>query len=700
VTQIPTRRLLPMFGQTRGKRSPVTCHLKCDDACAKPAPNTTDNEYFRDIAGAAFSRRTMLAGAGAGALALVLGGQVLGAPDAAARSLPATPPLQQGGRGWGAGGLQFRPIEPVAATVDEFTVPAGYDWNALIRWGDPLFDPAETFDVANQSPARQERQFGYNNDYTDIIEIPGSRGRQALLVCNHEYTNNEIMFPASTDQSVINEQARISQAAHGMSVVHLHRSGPGKPWQYTVGSSYNRRITANTPFSVVGPIAGAPSLQTVADPAGRTVLGTIGNCAGGTTPWGTVLSGEENFNGYFRAAGASAPDVRYGLTDKASTYGWENIDIRFDARAAGSENEPNRFGWIVELDPFEPDAPPVKHTALGRFKHEGANVIVGRSGHVAAYMGDDERFDYLYKFVSKNRMRRGSRKSDRAFNKTLLTEGSLYVARFTGDSPASEIDGTGTLPADGRFDGTGEWLPIVVNGVSQVPGFSTEQALVQCRLAADQLGATKMDRCEDVEPSLRTGKVYVACTNNTDRGKAGKEGATEPNPRVANRDGHIVEITEDRGDARSTTFTWSLLLVCGDPSTNASTYFAGFPQDKVSPISCPDNLAFDSKGNLWISTDGAPGVIGYNDGLFKVPLTGRDRGHVQQFLSVPVDAETCGPVIHDRDGMVFVAVQHPGEDGTFDEQLSYFPDFIPEGAAAPTGSWRGPRPSVVQVWRS
>ena len=698
MTSTPTRRLLPMFGQTRGKRSPVTCHLKCDDACSKPAPNTTDNEYFRDIAGAVFSRRTMLAGAGGGALALLVGGQVLGAPEAAASTVPAA---TGGGNTWWGSGIRFTPIAPVAASVDEFTVPAGYDWRALIRWGDPLFDPAETFDVANQSVARQERQFGYNNDYTDIIEIPGCRGREALLVCNHEYTNNAIMFPAGDDPEVIAEQARISQAAHGMSVVHLHRRGPGKPWTYTVGSRYNRRITANTPFAVAGPLAGAPILQTGADPAGKTILGTIGNCSGGTTPWGTVLSGEENFNGYFRSAGTTAPDQRYGLTDAPSTYGWENIDARFDARAAGSENEPNRFGWIVEIDPFDPDSVPVKHTALGRLKHEGANVIVGRSGHVGAYMGDDERFDYLYKFVSKNRMRRGSGRGTRAFNKTLLTEGSLYVARFTGNSPAAEIDGTGKPPADGQFDGTGDWLPIVVNGVSQVAGFTTEQALVHCRLAADQLGATKMDRCEDVQPSLQTGKIYVACTNNTDRGVAGKkEAATEPNPRNINRDGHIVEITEDHGDVRSTTFKWTLLLVCGDPSTNASTYFAGYPKEKVSPISCPDNVAFDSKGNLWISTDGAPSVIGYNDGLFKVPLTGRERGHVQQFLSVPLDAETCGPVIHDKDGMIFVAVQHPGEDGNFDAQLSYFPDYIAEGATAPAGSWRGPRPSVVQVWRT
>ncbi|MBO9706279.1 MAG: DUF839 domain-containing protein, partial [Arthrobacter sp.] len=220
--------------------------------------------------------------------------------------------------------------------------------------------------------------------------------------------------------------------------------------------------------------------------------------------------------------------------------------------------------------------------------------------------------------------------------------------------------------------------------------------LVHTRLAADKVGPTKMDRCEDVQPSLRTGKIYVACTNNSDRGKPGKEGPTEVNPRSLNRDGHIVEITE-RGDQTSTRFAWNLLLVCGDPAKNGSTYFSGFPKDKVSPISCPDNVAFDSVGDLWISTDGAPSTIGYNDGLFKVTLEGPERGKVEQFLSVPRDAETCGPVIHDRDRTVFVSVQHPGEEGSWEEPHSYFPDYVPAGVKPKRGQARAPRPAVVQV---
>ncbi|WP_022883749.1 PhoX family protein [Glaciibacter superstes] len=677
--------LLPMAGHTLGKRSAVTCHLKCADACFHPVPNTSTNEYFRDIAGVALSRRSLLIGMGAGAAALLIGAD-LGTP-APATAAPAT-----------GGSLPFSPIAPVPAAIDEFVVPAGYDWSALIRWGDPIFSAVDHFDPAHQSADLQSRQFGYNNDYIDIIERNRS-GKSAFLVANHEYTNEGIMFPPALTDEEADEQRRIAMMAHGMSVVELRRHRRGQPWEYRVGAPRNRRVTASTPFTFTGPAAGSPSLQTIDDPTGTTALGTLGNCAGGTTPWGTVLSGEENFNGYFRTAGTSAADLRYGLVNNPTGRKWEAIDPRFDATTLGYENEPNRFGWIVEIDPEAPDEPPVKHTALGRFKHEGANVIVGKTGHVAAYMGDDERFDYLYKFVSLDTFDGGNGAKSRRHNKTLLTRGSLYVARFVGDSPAAEITGSGALPADGLFDGTGEWIPLVIDGVCQVPGFTTEQALVTTRIIADAVGATKMDRCEDVEPNPLTGKVYVACTNNTDRGKVGKEGATESNPRVTNRDGHIVEIIEDGDDAAATTFTWNILLVCGDPATNNSTYFAGFPPEQVSPISCPDNVAFDSEGNLWISTDGAAGVIGYGDGLFKVPLVGAERGRAQQFLSVPREAETCGPIIRDQESMVFVAVQHPGEDGSWDAQHSLFPDYLPAGATA-LGAWAGPRPSVAQVWKA
>ncbi|MDR6505150.1 PhoX family phosphatase [Arthrobacter oryzae] len=681
--------LLPMLGHTKGKRSPVTCALKCDNACSGEVCNTSSNSYFRDIASATMSRRAALGFGAAGALAVVLGSAVTSAGTAVADG--GTGLAAAAKDGFGKSKLQFTAIPSIAADVDTVTVPAGFTWQPVIRWGDPIFKDAPAFDLNNQTAAAQEKQFGYNNDYTDIIEIPGSKGRRAVLFANHEYTNENIMFPASMPAADVRA---VGAAAHGLSVVELERKNTTKPWSYVQGARLNRRYLNSTVYELTGPAAGSALVKTIDDPSGRKIKGTLGNCAGGTTPWGTILSGEENFNGYFVSPGTSASDKRYGLTSSATARKWELDDPRFDTRNAGYANEANRFGWIVEVDPFDPTSTPKKHSSLGRFKHEGANVIVAESGHVVAYSGDDERFDYLYKFVSKEKYREG----DRKHNMTLLSAGNLYVAKFTGNSPAAEITGTGAVPADGSFDGTGEWLPLVVDGASAVPGMSVEEVLVYTRLAADKVGPTKMDRCEDVEPSRHTGKVYVACTNNSDRGKAGKEGATEINPRNANRDGHVVEITET-GSQTSTKFTWNLLMVCGDPAQGDVTYFSGFPVDHVSPISCPDNLAFDSVGNLWISTDGAPSGIGRADGLFKVTLDGPDRGKVEQFLAVPRDAETCGPIVHDDERTVFVSVQHPGEEGTFDAPNSYFPDYVPAGTTPAPGQARAPRPSVVQVFR-
>ncbi|WP_243855095.1 PhoX family phosphatase [Diaminobutyricimonas sp. TR449] len=675
-----------MAGHTKGKRSPVTCQLKCGNACAMGVCNESNNEYFKDIVGSALSRRTLLMGAGAGAFVLTFAGAGGPLQPAAAQAA-----------GVGMPGIRFEPIPPIDASIDDFVVPAGYQWAPIIRWGDPILPGAPEFDINNQTPEAQALQYGYNNDYLDIIELQGRGGRHALLVTNHEYTNPGIMFPPAANEAERLKQLAITMAAHGMAVVELEREKKGRPWTYLRSSDYNRRVTVSTPFRLTGPAAGSDLMKTEADPSGTIALGTFGNCAGGTTPWGTVLSGEENFNNYFRSPGTTAGQKRYGLSNSPSTYGWEAIEPRFDGVAnPGYVNEPNRFGYIVEIDPMDPTSTPVKHTAMGRMKHEGANVTVAPDGRVVAYMGDDERFDYLYKFVSHKKFRSGNSDKARAHNKTILETGDLFVAKFSGNSPASEITGTGMLPTDGAFDGTGQWLPLTLNGASAVPGFTVEEVLVHTRLAADAVGATKMDRPEDVEPHPTSGKVYVACTNNTQRGTIGKAGVDEVNPKTVNRDGHVIEITEARGDATARDFGWSILLVCGDPAVSGSTYFAGFPTDQVSPISCPDNLAFDDSGNLWISTDGQPGTIGYNDGLFRVGLEGANRGRVDQFLAVPREAETCGPIIRERDNMVYVAVQHPGEDGSFADQHSFFPDYV---AVNGGGKVAAPRPSVVQVWR-
>jgi len=676
------KRHLPMVGHTRGNRSAVTCALKCGNACAHPVPNTSENSHFRDIANAAISRRAALGLGGGLAAAVVVGANAVSTAPAAVAHGGAHPK--------GGGKLEFRALNGVPKTVDDVTVPEGYDWKAIIRWGDPLFADSPEFDITAQTGESQSQQFGYNNDYLDVI-TDGRNDRRGYLVSNHEYTNENIMFSpeyiASNPEDVVNAGI----AAHGMSVVELKREGRGRPWEYVRGGRRNRRITGFTPFSVDGPAAGTDLLKTVEDPTGARVLGTLNNCAGGTTPWGTVLSGEENFDQYFVGTG-SAEEARYGLGTKPTQRTWETVYDRFDLNNAGYANEANRFGWIIEMDPEDPESTPVKHTALGRFKHEAGTAVLSRDGHAVVYSGDDQKNDYLYKFVSRKKYRRG----DKRHNMTLLSEGTLYVAQFTGDSPAAEIDGSGEVPSDGAFDGRGRWIPLVKNDRSLVPGMSVEEVLVYTRLAADKVGATKMDRPEDVETNPVTGKVYMALTNNSDRTAALVD---EANPVTGNRDGHVIEITERRGDHTAERFGWNILLLAGDPAKSESVYFSGYPADKVSPISCPDNLAFDSEGNLWISTDGAPGKIGFGDALHKVTLEGRNRGRVEQFLSVPVDAETCGPVIHDRDNSVFVNVQHPGEDGKWGKQNSYFPDYLPaSGPMQVRDKVAVPRPSVVQVF--
>ena len=670
-------RLLPMLGHTRGNRSAVTCELKCGNACAQAAPNTSANESFREIAGNVFSRRSVLGAGVSGALVVGAGG--FGSMQAAA---------DHGTFPKGGGKLSFEAIRAVPRTVDTMTVPEGYQWQPVIRWGDPLFADSPEFDIHAQTGASQSAQFGYNCDYLNVIS-DGGNDRSGYLVTNHEYTNENIMFSPEYLASNAKNAVDAGIAAHGLSVVDVTRSKQGQPWSYVRGGKRNRRVTGFTEFTVSGPAAGSDLLKTELDPTGTVVEGTLNNCAGGTTPWGTVLSGEENFNQYFVGTG-SAEQRRYGIGTGATARGWERFYDRFNLTLPGFANEANRFGWIVEVDPEDPTSVPVKHTMLGRFKHEAGTTVISKSGHAVVYMGDDERHDYVYKFVSAAKYREG----DKAHNMTLLTDGTLYVARYSGDSPQSEITGTGALPSDGAFDGSGEWIALARGTESLVPGMSIDEVLVYTRLAADRMGATKMDRPEDMEPNPVTGKIYLALTNNTAR-----VSVDEANPVTRNRDGHVIEMVEAGNDHSAETFSWNILLLCGDPAVSTSAYFAGFPADRVSPISCPDNVAFDSEGNLWISTDGQPGTIGLADALHKVTLDGPERGRVEQFLAVPRDAETCGPVIHDRDNSVFVAVQHPGENGNWGAHTSYFPDFLPAGGPVQVGDKvAAPRPTVVQVY--
>ncbi|MBW0105468.1 PhoX family protein, partial [Pseudonocardia sp. KRD-291] len=578
-------------------------------------------------------------------------------------------------------GLRYETVAPNSA--DAITVPTGYASDIVIRWGDPMFPDSPEFDFEAQTAAAQERQFGYNNDFCGILPIEG-RGRRFIMFSNHEYTLEPLMFRGYDEENPTEEQIRIGIAAHGLGLVELTRERATGKLTADRDGKLNRRITGSTEFAVDGPAAGSAFLRTGADPTGTVVLGTLGNCAGGVTPWGTFLSGEENFNGYFAAPAVTDPKLaRYGFEEGPSERRWEKLDPRFDL--SKEPNEANRFGYVVETDPLSPDARPVKHTALGRFKHEGATVRLTRDGRAVAYMGDDERFDYVYKFVSDKAMRRGQSRGAREHNATLLSEGTLYVARFTGDSPAAQIDGTGTLPADGKFDGAGEWIPLAAGKRSFVPGMSAEEVYVFTRLAADRVGATKMDRPEDIEAHPRTGNVYIACTNNSDRGTAGTAGPDEANPRKENKHGHVIELVEQRADPAATRFGWSILLVCGDPK-DPGTYFGGYDKSQVSPITSPDNLAFDEQGNMWIATDSGE-ALKINDGLYGVSLEGPTRGRTTLFASVPRGGECCGPIV--RDDFVLISVQHPGDldDASPEQPASTWPD----------GPGTQPRPSVVAI---
>ncbi|MFJ1749021.1 PhoX family protein [Streptomyces sp. NPDC088116] len=680
------RNLLPLLNTHPGGRSALTCRYRCGDACFHEVPNKSDNEYVGDVIAGALSRRSMMRAAAVVTVATAAGSAIgFGPGGSPAVAAPAGDDAKGHGNGSGsktdgARGLRFTPVAP--NTDDKVTIPAGYSQNVVIRWGEPILRGAPAFDENKQTAKAQAGQFGYNNDFLSLLPLKGERGRQ-VLVANHEYTDEVLMFKGYDPEKPTREQVEIAWAAHGFSVVVVEDDRRSGKLTAVTRHQLNRRITVTSEFRLTGPAAGSELLRTSADRTGTKVFGTLNNCAGGTTPWGTTLHGEENFNQYFANA-SSDKDLRYGIGTGATERKWELFDKRFDVKQ--EPNESHRFGWVVELDPYDPDSTPRKRTALGRFKHEAAQPRLTADGRPVVYMGDDEKFDYLYKFVSSKRMKKGGGRAAHEHNLTLLDEGTLYVAKLTGDSPADQIDGNGTLPNDGEFDGSGRWIPLATGDVSHVPGMSAEEVYVFTRLAGDKVGATKMDRPEDVEPSPRTGRVYVALTNNTDRGKAGKAGADEANPRNANKHGHILELAERRDDPAGDRFAWRLFLVAGDPK-DPGTYFAGFPKEKVSPISCPDNVAFDPHGNLWISTDG--NALGVHDGLFGVATQGDRRGELKQFLTMPNGAETCGPVIQDR--RILVSVQHPGEvDGASVEKPA---------SAWPDGPGKIVRPSVISVWR-
>lgn len=620
--------------------------------------NPTDAKPIGELIAARLSRRHLLQGMAVGAAAGVLPA-VIGRPALAADN-PST--------------LTFEEIEH---GIDEtHRVAKGYSANVLIRWGDKVAGDAPEFDVKNLSAAAQEKQFGYNCDFIAYMPLPaGSNSSDNGLLCvNHEYTNAEIMFPGLTEENklanITKDQVEVEIAAHGLSVVEVRKNGSS--WQVVADSALNRRMPlSSTNMKVSGPAAGHERLKTSADPTGTVVIGTANNCAGGTTPWGTVLTGEENTNGYFGGDAEAQPQAaaykRYGIS-KDSWYSWWKYQDRFNVEK--EPNEPNRFGWVVEYDPYDPASTPVKRTALGRFKHEGATTVINKDGRVVVYSGDDERFEYVYRFVTNGTYN----PSDRAANLNLLDEGTLSVAKF-GD------------------DGKVQWLPLVhgQGPLTAENGFNSQaDVAIEARRAADLLGATPMDRPEDVEPNPVTGRVYVVLTNNSKR-KLDKVDAA--NPRADNTTGHIIELVPPGGEGKDAdhaadAFAWEFFLIAGDPTWGGTQYGKGVSANGW--LACPDNVAFDPKGRIWIGTDQGSSQKKFKtgDGVYAADVTGDGRATTRYFFRVPADAEICGPAFTPDGKTLFVSVQHPGEGSSVDAPSTRWPDFA-EGMP--------PRPSVVAI---
>ncbi|OWF97236.1 Tat pathway signal protein [Klebsiella pneumoniae] len=561
------------------------------------------------------------------------------------------------------------------STADTVTVPEGYIARPFYRWGDAVGIkgnlPEFKFDASNTTD-EQAAQAGMHHDGMAWFSLPQGKENPAhgLLALNHEYIDNGMLFKDGTANWDL-DKARKGQNAMGISVIEVKKDNVG--WQVVRPSSFARRITVNTPMQLSGPARHQALMKTAADPQGEVVLGTMQNCANGKTPWGTYLTCEENWSDIFvKKAPRNVLEKRYGISDSDESYRWNEVDERFSVDK--TPNEPNRFGWVVEIDPYDPTSTPRKHTALGRFKHEGAAVTLAGDNRVVVYMGDDQKFEYIYKFISENKYDPGDRKA----NMQLLESGTLYVARFNDD-------------------GSGDWLPLIFgeNGLDQSKGFDNQgDLLIKTRLAADTVGATKMDRPEWIAVDTHAkGSVYC-----TDRGKEGKAPVDAANPRANNQFGHIMHWREERADPASAKFTWNILVLAGrtdsdDPKAKGSMQGAEFGS--------PDGLSFDHRGVLWIQTDVSSSTInkkayegmGNNQMIATLPGTNEYR----RFLTGPRGCEITGIAFTPDNRTLFINIQHPGEGGdditdpSNPRAISNWPDSRSDGR---------PRSSTVVITKS
>jgi secreted PhoX family phosphatase len=584
---------------------------------------------FGEVVARRLSRRQVLKGALGLAAASFFGGRDVVRPDPSRAATPL----------FGFAGI------PVSK-ADTVEVPPGYVWDVVLAWGDPISDGPPLRPDAGNPAADQALQAGMGHDGMHFFPLPkgSSSSEHGLLALNFEYTDDGLLHPDGMATWTA-EKVQKSKNAHGVGVVEVRLQG-GR-WQVVRPSRYARRITADTPIFVTGPAAGHPLMRTALDPSGRMVLGTFNNCAHGVTPWGTYLTCEENVTPYFINRSGTIPPLqeRYGVDAKSWGFRWHEFDPRFDA--ALHPNEPNRHGWVVEIDPFDPTRPPAKRTALGRMAHEGAALAVAPDGRVVYYMGDDDfrtKFEYIFKYVSDRPWVPGG---DYEANKHVLDHGKLYAARF-------------------HEDGAGEWIELTQgkNGLTPDNGFGSQaEVLINARGAGDTVRATPCDRPEWIAVHPVTHEVYASLSNNSDRGKPGKRGPDGPNPRADNIFGHIVRWREADNDPAATRFQWDVFLLAGDPR-HADPNKRGSVKDGVA-FACPDGLAFDQRGVLWIQTDSSAASmagrdwanIGNNQMLAADPST----GEVRRFLTGPRGCEITANTLTPDARTMFVNIQHPGE---------------------------------------
>ncbi|WP_394651923.1 PhoX family protein [uncultured Acinetobacter sp.] len=704
--------------------------------------NTSDNIHFRDILEQSMSRRSLIAKTASGAVALALASTLTGCNDSNDDNNSSTPAVDPNKR---PEKLNFK---PVAKNLNDIvTVPEGYQATVLYALGDSINPRVGAWDDNNipSGPSFQFRSgdchdgmhyFGLN---TSSNRFDDNVSTQGLLVMNHEYINPTFLHPkgpTKVDNRRPEDEVLREMNAHGVSIIHIKKDTTTQKVEFIQSSVFNRRITASTVMDFAGAAAGADLLVTSYSPSGKQTRGTHNNCGNGYTPWGTYLTTEENFIGYFQRS--SSDDLkrqpheiialnRYGLKAGASSrYGWEtaigqieaqdlysrwNADVNAAQAAQDYRNSPNTFGWMVEIDPFDVRQNPVKRTSLGRFAHEDSACRVVAGQPLAFYMGDDSRGEYIYKFVSTANWDVKDINGGYTAGDKYLNSGILYVAKFNND-------------------GTGQWIELSYgkNGLDAsnktYPFRHQADVVTFARLAADSVGATKMDRPEWCTVHPENGEVYVTLTNNSNRGSSYPTDAANPRnyedtyagskTNKGNVNGHIIRFKETDNKTTATTFKWDIYLFGAEAKMAANINLSGLNDN--NDFSSPDGMWFDARGVLWIQTDdGAytdvtncmmlaalPGTLG--DGTTATTSNGQQTivgakvtdENLRRFLVGPKECEITGIAMTPDNKAIFINVQHPGEDSSsYDKPSSHWP----ATQIDPSNTTARPRSATVVITR-